>query len=47
MPKNREKIKYVRREPKKKYGKETTQGNKHGDEDRKNGETGNNAAEKE
>lgn len=29
------------------YGKETKQGNKYGDEDRKSGETGNNAVKKE
>ena len=29
------------------YGRETTQGNKDGDEDRKSGETGNNAVKKE
>jgi hypothetical protein len=31
----------------KKYGRETTQGNRYGDEDRKSGETGNNAVKKE
>jgi hypothetical protein len=30
-----------------KYGRETTQGNKYGDEDGKSGETGNNAVKKE